>query len=100
MNKPLISVIVPIYNVAPYVRECLDSVINQTYKNLQIILVNDGSTDESESIAREYLSDERIELVCTKNGGLSRARNTGLEKAIGEYIYFIDSDDYIDLRFI
>ena len=100
MNKPLISVIVPIYNVAPYVRECLDSVINQTYKNLQIILVNDGSTDESESIAREYLSDERIELVCTKNGGLSRARNTGLEKAIGEYIYFIDSDDYIDLRFL
>lgn len=100
MNKPLISVIVPIYNVAPYVRECLDSVINQTYKNLQIILVNDGSTDESESITREYLSDERIELVCTKNGGLSRARNIGLEKAIGEYIYFIDSDDYIDLRFL
>lgn len=100
MKKPLISVIVPIYNVALYLRECLDSLINQTYHNLQIILVNDGSTDESESIAREYLGDERIELVCTENGGLSRARNIGLEKAIGEYVYFIDSDDYIDLSFL
>lgn len=98
--KPLISVIVPIYNVAPYLRECLNSVINQTYRNLQIILVNDGSTDESENIAREYLSDSRVELIVTANGGLSRARNVGLDRARGEYIYFIDSDDYIDLGFV
>lgn len=97
---PLISVIVPIFNVAPYLRECLDSIINQTYQNLQIILVNDGSTDESENIAREYLGDHRIELVCVENGGLSKARNIGLDRARGEYIYFIDSDDYIDLEFL
>lgn len=97
---PIVSVIVPIYNVAPYLRECLDSVINQTYQNLQIILVNDGSTDESENIAREYLGDHRIELVCVENGGLSKARNIGLDRARGEYIYFIDSDDHIDLEFL
>ena len=98
--SPKISVVIPIYNVAPYLKECLDSVINQTYQNLQIILVNDGSTDESEKIAMDYLNDPRVELITTDNGGLSRARNIGLEKAIGEYIYFIDSDDYIDLGFI
>ena len=99
-QNPLVSVIIPIYNVAPYLRECLDSILSQTYSNLQIILVNDGSTDESENIAKEYLRDSRMELVSVLNGGLSRARNTGLEKAIGEYIYFIDSDDYIHHKFI
>lgn len=98
--SPKISVVIPIYNVAPYLKECLDSVINQTYQNLQIILVNDGSTDESEDIAKEYLNDGRIELICTENGGLSRARNIGLSRANGKYIYFIDSDDYIDLNFL
>lgn len=97
---PLLSVIIPIYNVAPYLRECLDSVISQTYKNLQIILINDGSSDESEKIAQEYLSDERVELVSVKNGGLSKARNIGLAQAKGEYIYFIDSDDYISQGFL
>lgn len=100
MSFPCVSVIVPIYNVAPYLRECLDSVIEQTYKNLQIILINDGSSDESGEIAQEYLRDHRVELVCTENGGLSRARNVGLDRACGEYIYFIDSDDCIDLGFI
>lgn len=97
---PLLSVIIPIYNVAPYLRECLDSVISQTYKNLQIILINDGSSDESEKIAQEYLSDERVELVSVKNGGLSKARNIGLSRVKGEYIYFIDSDDYISQDFL
>lgn len=98
--NPLVSVIIPIYNVAPYLRECLDSVLSQTYSNLQIILVNDGSSDESESIAKEYLRDNRVELVSVLNGGLSYARNIGLDRARGEYIYFIDSDDYIDLGYI
>ena len=97
---PLISVIIPIYNVAPYLRECLDSVVSQTYKNLQIILINDGSSDESEKIAQEYLSDERVELVSVENGGLSKARNIGLSQARGEYIYFMDSDDYISQGFL
>lgn len=100
MNPPLISVIIPIYNVAPYLRECLDSVVKQTCHNLQIILVNDGSTDGSEEIAKEYLRDERVQLISTSNGGLSKARNIGLEKAKGKYVYFIDSDDYIDLGFL
>lgn len=100
MKNPLVSVIIPIYNVAPYLRECLDSILSQTYSNLQIILVNDGSTDESESIAKEYLRDSRVELVSVANGGLSYARNIGLPRARGEYIYFIDSDDYIDLDYI
>lgn len=97
---PLLSVIIPIYNVAPYLRECLDSVISQTYKNLQIILINDGSSDESERIAQEYLSDERVELVSVENGGLSKARNIGLVQVKGEYIYFMDSDDYISQGFL
>lgn len=100
MKNLLVSVIIPIYNVAPYLRECLDSILSQTYSNLQIILVNDGSTDESESIAKEYLRDSRVELVSVANGGLSYARNIGLGRARGEYIYFIDSDDYIDLGYI
>lgn len=100
MKNPLVSVIIPIYNVAPYLRECLDSILSQTYSNLQIILVNDGSTDESESIAKEYLRDSRVELVSVVNGGLSYARNIGLGRARGEHIYFIDSDDYIDLGYI
>lgn len=106
MNKnPRVYVIVPIYNVEPYLRECLDSVVNQTYKNLSIILVNDGSTDNSEAIAKEYLSDERVILISKENGGLSSARNAGLKKAYLEgddedYILFLDSDDYLSLSYV
>lgn len=92
--KDKISVIVPIYNVEEYLRECLDSLINQTYANLELILVNDGSKDNSYEIAKGYvLKDERIKLYTKENGGLSDARNFGLERATGKYIGFIDSDD-------
>lgn len=92
-----ISIIVPIYNVEKYVRQCIESIINQTYKNLQIILVDDGSTDTSGLICDEYASiDDRIEVVHKKNGGLVTARKIGLQKAKGEYIGFVDGDDYID----
>ena len=75
-----IGVVIPIYNVAPYLRECLDSVINQTYKNLHVVLVNDGSTDGSLEIAKEYvLKDSRFVLLDKENGGLSEARNTGID---------------------
>lgn len=95
-NQALISVIIPVYNVEKYLYECVDSVINQTYKNLEIILVDDGSTDSSGKICDEYLDkDERITVVHQKNGGLSQARNRGLEESNGKYIYFLDSDDYI-----
>lgn len=93
----LISVIIPAYNVEKYLRECLDSVVNQTYKNLEIICVNDGSTDSTPDILREYESkDDRIKVIDQENKGLSGARNTGLRHCKGDYVYFIDSDDYIE----
>lgn len=92
------SIIVPVYNVELYLSECLDSIINQTYQNIEIIIVNDGSTDCSSTIINEYmLKDERIVVISQKNSGLSVARNVGLEKATGDYVMFIDSDDYISL---
>lgn len=91
-----ISVIVPIYNVAKYLRECIESIIVQTYKKLEIILVNDGSTDESGEICNFYArQDKRIIVIHKKNGGLVSARKVGLEVASGEYIGFVDGDDYI-----
>lgn len=93
----LISVIVPIYNVEEYIRECLESIINQTYTQLEIILVDDGSTDNSSNICDEYKKkDNRIKVIHQKNSGLSDARNAGIKIATGKYIQFIDSDDYID----
>ena len=94
----LISIIVPIYNVENYLDRCLKSIINQSYKNLEIILVEDASTDHSQEIAEKYRKiDERIKLlVHQKNAGLSAARNTGLANATGQYIGFVDSDDYIE----
>ena len=97
----LVSVIIPVYNVAPYLREALDSVVNQTYKELEIIIVDDGSTDGSASICEEYASaDSRIKLIHQNNKGLSGARNTGLAHATGELVAFIDSDDSISPLFI
>lgn len=95
-NQALISVIIPVYNVEEYLRECVDSVLCQTYGNFEIILVDDGSTDSSGVICDEYLEkDDRITVIHQKNGGLSVARNAGLSEANGDYIYFLDSDDYI-----
>lgn len=95
-----ISVVIPVYNVEKYLKECLDSVIGQTYQNLQIILVDDGSTDSSGSICDEYAQkDERIKVVHQKNQGAGAAKNTGLELVKGEYVSLIDSDDYISNTF-
>ncbi|MCI7189013.1 MAG: glycosyltransferase family 2 protein [Fusobacterium mortiferum] len=96
--QPKISVIIPVYGVEKYIRQCLESIINQTYKNLEIIVVNDGTKDNSMKIVEEYLSDERIKIINKQNGGLSSARNRGIEEATGDYISFIDSDDWIDLN--
>ena len=95
-NNPLISVVVPIYNTSKYLPRCLNSIINQTYKNLEIICINDGSTDSSLSILQNYTQkDSRIKITTQKNAGLSAARNTGITKSTGKYITFIDSDDEI-----
>ena len=97
-NLKLISVIVPVYNVELYLERCIDSIIGQTYKNLEIILVDDGSTDKSGKICDIYENkDSRVRVLHKCNGGLSSARNKGLELATGEYIGFVDSDDYIAL---
>ena len=92
--KPLVSVIIPIYMIDRYVGICVESVINQTYTNLEIVIVDDGSTDGSGGICDEYAQrDRRIRVIHQENRGLSAARNTGLDKVSGEYIAFLDSDD-------
>ncbi len=100
MNSyPLISVIIPVYNVEEYLAECLNSVINQTYKNLEIIAIDDGSTDGSYKILKNYeQKEENIKVISQKNSGQSVARNLGLKLAKGKYIYFLDSDDYLSLN--
>lgn len=98
MNK-LITVIVPIYNVKKYLSNCVESLIGQTYNNLEIILVNDGSTDNSGKIIDKYAQkDKRIKVIHKQNGGVSSARNEGLKIATGDYITFVDSDDFINIK--
>jgi len=92
----LVSIIIPVYNVEKYLRECLDSVLNQSYANLEIICVDDGSTDSSPQILEEYAGkDERIQIIRKDNGGQSSARNVGFDVSKGEYVYYLDSDDSI-----
>ncbi len=99
--KPLISIIVPVYNVEQYIQRCLNSIINQTYKNLEIILVDDGSPDQCPQICDDYAAkDSRIMVIHKKNGGLSDARNAGLDICKGKFISFVDSDDWIDTNYI
>lgn len=89
---PKFSIIIPVYNVEQYIKKCLDSVINQTYKNYEVIVVNDGTKDNSMDIVKNY----DVKIINQKNAGLSAARNTGVKHASGEYIVFLDSDDYIE----
>lgn len=101
MENPLISIIVPVYNVSSYLEECIESILAQTYRKLEIILINDGSTDNSGEICEKYAKeDKRIIIIRQSNKGLSAARNTGLDVAKGDYISFVDSDDYIHERYI
>lgn len=97
VDDPKISIIVPVYKVEPYLRKCLDSIISQTYQNLEIILVDDGSPDNCGAICDEYAArDRRIQVIHKENGGLSSARNTGLDIATGEWVGFVDSDDWVE----
>lgn len=101
INNPKVSVIVPVYNVEKYLERCLDSLINQTLKDIEIIVVNDGSTDNSLDILTKYVQNDcRIKIINKQNGGLSSARNVGLDVVNGEYISFVDSDDWIDLNML
>lgn len=100
--QPLVSILLPVYNVAPFLGKCLDSIINQTYKNLQIIIINDGSSDQSLQIATEYLHKypSNIEVYSQSNQGVAETRNLLLNKIKGEYFLFVDSDDWIEPNMI
>lgn len=101
METIKISIIVPVYNVEKYLKRCIESIINQTYKNLEIILVDDGSTDNCPAICDEYArKDKRIKVIHKENGGASSSRNTGMDAATGKYITFVDSDDFIKEEFV
>lgn len=98
-THPQVTVIVPVYNVRSYVGECLESIVRQTYDNIQIIVVDDGSTDDSLQVVHAF-SDPRIEIVVKENGGLSSARNAGLDHARGDYLIFVDADDLVHHRLV
>lgn len=101
MREPLVSVIIPIYKTQSYLRRCVDSVLTQTHKNLEIILVDDGSPDRCAEICDEYAKkDGRIRVIHKENEGVSRARNRGIETASGEYLTFVDSDDYVSEKYV
>lgn len=95
-NEITFSVIVPVYNTEKYVGKSLDSLLNQSYRNFEAVIVNDGSTDDSEKVITQYLSDSRFTLITQENKGLGGARNTGIQAAKGEYLVFLDSDDYLN----
>lgn len=97
MSKVKISIIVAAFNVKPYLPKCIESLINQSYRNIQIILVNDGSTDGSDVICEDYSKDNRVTLISKNNEGLSSARNEGVKQVQGDYFFFVDGDDYIEL---
>lgn len=99
MKNPLISIIVPVYNVSEFLSQCMDSLIRQSYQNIEIIAVNDGSTDNSLEILNRYAQEfSQIKIISQANAGLSAARNTGITASIGEYMCFVDSDDWIDVH--
>ena len=97
---PLVSVIIPCYNVSDFVEKCIQSVLVQSYDNLEIIIVNDGSTDDTGEKIKTFLYDERIRYIVQENKGLSGARNTGLDIMKGDYVCFIDSDDVIHKDYV
>ena len=101
MNNSLVTVVVPVYNVEKYLDRCIDSIVNQTYKNLEIILVDDGSPDNCPQMCDAWAGrDNRIKVIHKQNTGAGMARNTGIENSCGEYILFVDSDDFIDVKTI
>ena len=97
MNRPIISVVIPVYNVEAYIERCVNSVRNQTVENIEIILIDDGSPDQSPVLCDQYAEkDRRVRVIHKKNGGLASARNRGITVATGKYIFFLDSDDWLE----
>ncbi len=100
MQKDLINIIVPIYNSKKYIERCVDSILNQTYQNFELILINDGSTDNSLNVINKYKNNSKIKIIDKKNEGVAKTRNLGIDMSKGKYIMFIDNDDYIDSDYI
>lgn len=101
MDENLVSIIVPIYNVQSFLNECINSLLKQTYSNIEVLLINDGSTDKSEEICREYCKkDSRLSYFYQSNSGVSSARNKGINYSKGNYILFVDADDYVEPSFV
>ena len=100
IRDDLVSVIIPVYNSEIYLEKCITSLLKQTYKNFELILIDDGSTDSSYEICKKYSLDSRIHIYRKENGGVSSARNMGLNCAKGKYIFFVDSDDWVDEDYI
>lgn len=101
MDRPIVSIVIPVYKAEQYIEECVNSILNQTYKNLQVILVNDGSPDRCGEIIEKYKSvDKRVVAVHKENGGASSARNEGIKHAVGDYIAFVDSDDILHCNYV
>ena len=101
IEKPSVTLIVPVYNVEKYLNRCIDSILNQTLEDFELILVDDGSKDNSGNICDEYMrKDRRVKVIHKENGGLSDARNSGIEISTGEYLSFIDSDDWVEKEFL
>ncbi len=100
MKDEIVTVIIPVYNYEKYLNLCIDSVLNQTYKNIDVILVDDGSTDSSGKICDEYAHDDRVRVIHKENGGLSSARNAGMKIAQGDWVTFLDSDDFLKETFV
>ena len=100
-DMPLVSVIIPVYKTERYLHRCIDSLVNQDYKNIEIILIDDGSPDHCGNICDEYAKkDKRIKVIHQRNKGLSAARNAGLDFCTGEYLCFVDSDDYVNEKMV
>ena len=91
----MVSIIIPCYNAEKTIKRCLESVISQTYKNIEIVIINDGSIDKTDSIIKKYINDNRIKYYNRSNHGIGKTRNFGIKEATGEYITFLDSDDYL-----
>lgn len=101
MNEELVSIVVPIYNAEKYLEQCVDSILKQNYKNIELLLVDDGSTDSSSDLCEKYKTkDSRVKVIHKKNGGVSSARNEGIKNAKGEWITFVDADDFIDEDYV
>ena len=99
-NKLKFSIIIPAYNIEKYIDKCINSIIEQTYKNYEIIIINDGSTDNTKNIIDKYKTKKKVTIINQNNKGLSESRNIGVKKATGNYILFVDGDDYIDKKLL